>query len=300
MASLTAPTTITKTTADVFIPELWSLEVQEAAQFERNAVNRVYTPPAETFKYGDTVHIPVSSNMTASTKSSGTEVTFEAITETKTDLAINQHKYVAFIVEDIVDAQSNVDQMKQYRAKIAYPLERAKEILITALFDGFTGNATVGTAGQAPVWSDFTTIWQRLQEAGVGQGNLSNDTSLFLSPAMVAACQQLDVFISEDYGGKGVVASGNINKSVLGMPVFVSNLLESDASGQHDSAAFHRSALAFVDQVKIKIDSQYLIQMGGDAVLAQAVYGAIELGQAPETAGGGSAVDTRGVYFAGV
>ena len=294
------PTGITKTSADVFIPELWSMDYMEAAQFERNAINRCYTPPAETFKYGDTVHIPVSSNMTATTKSASTDIVFEAITETKTDVAIDQHKYVAFVVEDIVTAQANVDQIKMYRSKIAYPLERAKEVLVTGLFDGFTGNATVGVAGQPPVWANFTTAWQYLQEAGVGGGNISDDVSLFLSPAMVAACAQMDIFTNKDYGAGNVVYDGKFQGKVLGMPVFVSNLLESDATGQHDNAAFHRTAICFIDQVSIKIESDYIIAKSGDAVLAQAIYGALEIGNAPETAGGGSAVDTRGVYFAGL
>jgi hypothetical protein len=235
--------------------------------------------------------------MTANNKSSGTNVTMQAITETKTDVTVATHKYVAFQVERIAEVQSNADQLKMYTDGIGYPLQRAKETSLSAIFDGLS--QTKGTAGQPWVWDDLTGSWQLLREAGVGEGNVTNTCTWMVSPAALAALFQLDVIISKDYGPGNAVQSAKV-QTILDIPVRSSNLLESDSTGQHDSAVYHRDQFILIEQGGMHVESDYIIEAVATAVVADEIYGVAETGFAPETAGGGSAVDTRGVYLAGL
>lgn len=296
---------ITKTRADVFIPELWSKDVQEAARFDTKLVARCYNPPSETYQFGDTVHVGAASNLEALSKSAGTDFAFSAVTEAKTDVAIDQHKYVAVLLEDIVKVQSNVDLLASYRKSMAYVLERGKETTLTALADALTGNGTIGSAGVPATVADYTSVWQKLQEAGVGASvNVDDDVTLALSPAMLAGAFQLSFFSSRDFNpGADVNGKAMIGK-ILNMPVIVSNLLESDAAGQHDNFAFHKTAFCVVDQYSPSPESDYLIWKGGTMVVVQSIYGIAELGHAPETPAATDSsvtlVDTRGVLLAGL
>jgi hypothetical protein len=288
---------ITPTTADVFIKEVWASDAFEAAQFARVIADRVNRSAEKDMQKGDTYHKGVRSNMTATTKTPGTAVTKEAITETKTDLSVQTWKYVAFGVDRISQVQAQPDQLKLYTDGIGYPLQRAVEISLSGIFD--TLATVVGVAGQDPTWDDWRSAWQKLREAGVGEGNLSNMVSWIISPAMQASAMGLDVFISKDYVASAkAVEEAEIGR-VLGWPVFTSNLLESDATGQHDNAVFHRDQYLLVEQGGINVESDYIVEDIGTTVVADIIYGFVEVGHAPETAGGGSAVDTRGVYFKG-
>jgi len=289
---------ITTTTSDVFLKETWASDAFEAAQFARVIADRVNRSAEKDMKMGDTYHKGVRSNMTANNKAAGTNVTFEAITETKTDLSVNTHKYVAFQVDRIAQVQADPDQMKMYTDGIGYPLERAVETSLSGIFDNLS--VTVGTPGSDPTWDDWRQAWQKLREAGVGEGNITGDVSWVISPAMKASAMGLDTFISRDYvPNSRAVEQAEIGR-VLSWPVFESNLLESDAAGQHDNAVFHRDQFMLVEQGGINIESDYIVEAVAWAVVADLIYGFVEVGHAPETAGGGSAVDTRGCYFKGV
>ena len=288
---------ITPTTADVFIKEVWASDAFEAAQFARVIADRVNRSAEKDMQKGDTYHKGVRSNMTATTKTPGTPVTKEAITETKTDLSVQTWKYVAFGVDRIAQVQAQPDQLKLYTDGIGYPQQLAVEISISGIFDGLS--VVVGTAGQDPTWDDWRAAWQKRREAGVGEGNLSNMVSWMISPAMQASAMGLDIFISKDYVASAkAVEEAEIGR-VLGWPVFTSNLLESDAAGQHDNAVFHRDQFLLVEQGGINVESDYIVEDIGTTVVADIIYGFVEVGHAPETAGGGAAVDNRGVYFKG-
>lgn len=289
---------VTVTTADVFLKEVWANDAFEAAQFARVIADRVNRSAEKQMSKGDTFHKGVRSNMTANNKAAGSNATMEAITETKTDLSIATHKYVAFQVERIAQVQAQPDQLKLYTDGIGYPLQRAVETSLSGIFDALS--ASKGVAGQDPTWDDWRAVWQAMREAGVGEGNLSNKVSWIISPAMQASALGLDTFISKDYVASAKAVEEAEMGRVLGWPIYVSNLLESDAAGQHDNACFHMDQFMLVEQGGIHIESDYIVEAIATAVVADLIYGFVEVGHAPETAGGGSAVDTRGVYFKGV
>ncbi|MGI0034275.1 MAG: hypothetical protein ACRD98_00205 [Nitrososphaera sp.] len=83
----TAHTTVT--TADKFIPDLWSDEL--AATYKANLVlaNHV-TKLNHKGKRGDVVHIPIPTRGSATSKAASTQVTLIAATDTEKTITINK------------------------------------------------------------------------------------------------------------------------------------------------------------------------------------------------------------------
>ena len=54
--------------------------------------------------FGDVLHIPEISLISASDKSAGNDVEYDATATTETQLTVNKHKYVAKLFEDVLDA----------------------------------------------------------------------------------------------------------------------------------------------------------------------------------------------------
>src|SRR3990167_3013564 len=113
---------ITVTTGANFIPELWGDNVifaTEAQLFFRKLIWDWTTPGKGK---GDIIHIPGVSNLTASAKAANTEVVLSAPTEGVTNLNINRHDHVAFLLEDIVKVQASYNLMQFYTQKAGYGL----------------------------------------------------------------------------------------------------------------------------------------------------------------------------------
>ena len=86
---------IDNTTADVFIPELWSMEAIVARENQLVFANLVDRKFEKGLSYGDTIHVPGVSNLAVRTKSTNGAVTYETVTESNTDISIATHQYAA-------------------------------------------------------------------------------------------------------------------------------------------------------------------------------------------------------------
>lgn len=293
--------TITSTTAANFIPTIWSDGVVEAAQFAAVIQKRVNTDWQDELKLGNTLDIPRLSNLTTQSKSSGVSntVVFEAITEGQQQLSVATHEYAAFMVESVVQVQANQDVRARYEKKIGYAIARGRDITLANLFQNLTTNI-VGTYGIEMTPEDYISVHQKLMEAGLLEDSPDpgDDYSLIVSPAAYAAMLKVDQFINRDYRGDSPEA---INRAmvgdIFGLPVYRSNLLRAPATGQHDCAAFHRECFALVVQAEVPVQSQYLIRNLSDGVVGWNLYGTARVTFPPETPGGGTAADNRGVLI---
>src|SRR3990172_9676250 len=108
---------ITTTTGAQFIPEIWSAETVRAAEAALVMAPLVRRADSQVKSRGDTLHLPNISNLTENDKTQGSEVTTQTITETQTNLSIDQWKEVSFEVEDIVKVQSQYDLRSEYTSK---------------------------------------------------------------------------------------------------------------------------------------------------------------------------------------
>lgn len=243
-------------------------------------------------------------NYPANDKSADTDVTFNSQTSAKVTLTINKHKTSAVRIEKFAEKQSLPNFRAMTVKKLSYPLARIKDTDLSALFDGFSDNGTIGTLGTELTENDYYTAWTKLAEAGVIEdGDTSDSLSLFLSPAAVAAMLKLDRFASRDFNPNAkAVERCWVGNYVMGGRIQMTNLLESDAAGQHDCAFMHKDALAFAEQMAVDVESDFIIEALSTAIVAHTSYGVVELTRPFE--GGGSAnvtlTDSRGVYLATV
>lgn len=116
---------------------------------------------------GDVFHLPNRHNLTANTKSAGSDATPEAITETEQTFTVSTHQIVAQEIEDFAEVMSKYDIRNEYTMAAAYALNRAMEVNAAALLDDNT-TQTVGVLGAEMTDDNLIRAWQYLQDsAGV-------------------------------------------------------------------------------------------------------------------------------------
>lgn len=270
---------VDNTTADVFIPEIWSMEAivaREQRLVFAKLVNRV---DKEVMKFGDTIHFPSRTHLSARTKtlSSNAAITFETQTETNTDLVVNTWEYAAMAVEDIIEVQANRDMFAFYASEMGYALDLAVDDVLAGLVDDFSTN-TVGTLATDLSYEDLLLARQMLDDANCPD----DDRAIVISPKQEAGFLKLDHFINRDYTENLSVGKGDKGDKAwighwMGVPVYKSTNVEGSNAAGHDNAFMHKSALALALQMKPKTVHQYDINYLTDKVAMEQVYGTKEL-----------------------
>ena len=265
------------TTADVFLPEIWS---QQAIVARENAlvmamlVNRRFE---EGLSFGDTIHVPSVGNLAARSKSANTAITYETITETNVDISIATNEYAAIAVENIMKIQTNRDQLKMYSGKLGYALGLAVDDVLAGLIDDFSN--TVGALTVENTDDELLRARQYLDDADAPLA----DRFLLVSPAAETGLLKLDRFVHNDYAiihgeGRRVTAHERAYvTSFIGDPIYKSVNTEGTNAAGHDNAYWQREALALVMQMKPKMFQQFDIDYLVDKVAVEQLYGTKEM-----------------------
>ena len=270
---------IDSTTADVFIPELWSaiaIVARENTLVFANLVDRRFE---SGLSFGDTIHVPSVGNLAArtKTKASNAAITFETVTETNTDISVATWEYAAIAVESIVKVQGNRDQLKLYAGKMGYALGLAVDDVLAGLPDNFDN--AVGTLG---VNLDADDIFRARQYLNDADAPLS-DRAMVVSPAEESGLLKQDKFVHSDYAmlhGAEAPSTGLERAyvtSFLRMPIYMSVNVEGTNAAGHDNAMFHREAVALVMQMRPTAHSMYDIDYLVDKVVVEQLYGTQEM-----------------------
>ena len=186
---------LTVTTEAVAIQEKWAPEVNKAIQYELVAAAAFKDRSSELGQGADTLRVINSSNITASTKSAGSALTPEAITNTDQTFQVTLHQAIAQEVEDIAEIQSKYPVRAQITSKGAYALGRAMEVSATNLFDDNT-TQTVGTAAAELTQQNMLDGRTYLRKANA-KGKLHG----FVPVAAYSGFLKLDVFANSLYAG---------------------------------------------------------------------------------------------------
>lgn len=267
---------VDNTTADAFIPELWSNEAivaREARLVFANLVNRAFE---KEMRFGDTLHVSSVTDLAARTKSANTAITYETQTETNTDITVSTNQYAAMAVEDITKIQSNRDLFSSYAGKMGYALDLAVDDVLAGLPDDVTN--TVGTLATDLTYENLLRARQYLDDANVPD----EDRVMVVSPAQESGMMKLEHFINRDYKEQmGATQGQKGNKAWfgnwLGMPVYKSVNVEGTNAAGHDNVMFQHEAFALVMQMKPKFESMRDIDYLVDKVAAQQLYGTKEM-----------------------
>src|SRR3990167_248967 len=266
---------IDSTTADVFIPELWSrgaIVARENKLVFARLVDRKYE---DDLAYGDTVHVGSVGNLAArtKTKASNAAITYETVTETNTDITVATWEYAAIAVESIVKVQGNRDMLKLYAGKMGYALALAVDDVLAGLVDDFTN--TQGTLAVETTDAQYIRARQYLNDADAPQ----DGRYLVISPAAETGLLKLDRYVHNDYsaihgdGPRSDALEMAYITSFYRMPVYMSVNVEGTNAAGHDNAMFQKKALALVMQMSPTAHSQYDIDYLVDKVVIEQLYG---------------------------
>lgn len=288
----------TTTTAAAFLGEAWVKETIDAVQFNMVLADTVRKIGRQETQGNRILHIPHVSNLTANTKTQGTDVTYEAITQTNQDITINTWRYVAMEVNSMVEVQSRYDLIEEYSDSMGYALQRGVETDLAGLFDNLS--VSHGTFGVEFTEDDFNYVTQLLDDAGAP----INGRVWAASPGFVANMRKIDKFVSKDFVSANSKNARAVEDATMGDlfggRVIQSQLLEAPSAGQHDNALYHKNQFILVEQMPARVERDRIIDSLTDAVVAHMIHTVAEAEIPAEAAGSESLGDSFGVWIKSV
>jgi len=269
----------TVSTEQYFIPEIWADGIYK--YFERKSVFRGlvddYSSLVRGKGYGDNINIPEIALASATAKSAGADVAYDATATTTTQLSLNKHYYIGKLFEDIALIQSEADLVAKYTRMMGEALARQFDSDIWAEVDGLNDSQAL-SADDTLTAAVFEGALATLGEADVpymdGQCAMVVNPTLFadiLNPSAGIA----QYFIRNDAVGEGNrgLRSGMVG-SLYGIDVYMSNVITTGGNASViPGAIFHKSAAAVAVQQEVRVQSEYSIDALGTKVVADLVYG---------------------------
>ena len=258
---------ITVTTAAKYIAEKWTRKIEKPFYKDLYFADKVLRRDELVADGGNKINIPFMSSYDARDKSAGTAVTFDANTETEIELTINKHKYLAFIIEDIVKVQSNYNLAEAYRAA-------QKEAVLRAIDSDLAGlHASAGTnvSGGATVDdADMLAVVLALDLANVPQSERSGIVGAKVMGDL-RAVNRYSVF--DQTGKEGLaVSGGGLVTTAYGFELSMSNNVVDDTTNTHN-LFFHKSAMSLALQLKPTYKMEDSVDYIGVKSVLHTIYG---------------------------
>jgi len=287
----------TITTADKFIPEVWSDEI--IATYKKNLVAANLIKKMNFVgKKGDTVHLPKPGRMSANQKVAQTQVVLNTDTATETLVQINQHWEASVLIEDIVEAQALASMRQFYTDDMGYALARKVDSFILELGRSVNGGGGTSAYSGALSGADGTTAYVAGANTGVGaltdaairrtiQRLDDNDVPmdgrfLIVPPSTRNTLMGINRFTEQAFVGEAgrgnTIRTGEIG-NVYGIPVYVTTNADTTSGSTATRIALmgHRDFAVFVEQKGVRTQTQYKLEYLGTQMTADTLFGAAEL-----------------------
>ena len=299
MATSFSPTnSVTVTTADKFIPDIWSDEI--VAAYKKNLVlaNLVMKMNFKG-KKGDTVHIPAPTRGSAAAKVAETAVTLIAATESEVTVSINKHYEYSRLIEDIVEAQALNSMRQFYTSDAGYALARQVDTDLIQL--GRSANG--GTAGSARydagfIGGDGTTTFDYTANTNTGNASALTDSAIrrtiqrlddndtpmdnrffLIPPSSRNTLMGLARYTEQAFVGTGdAIRTGEIG-NLYGIPVFTSSNADTTSGSNAARVCLmgHKDAMVLVEQVGVRSQVQYKQEYLATLFTSDTLYGVAAL-----------------------
>ena len=288
----------TVTTAADFIPELWSDEV--IAGYKKNlVVGNLVSKIAHKGKKGDTIHIPQPTRGSATAKSANTAVAIQSDTHSKVDLSIDKHYEYSVLIEDITEVQALNSLRRFYTDDAGYALATQVDTDLFTLTEGLQGGTVTGSGADA--WekayigsgttnytgnssnaADITDAGIRAMILVLDNANVPMDNrSLIIPPVCANDLLGINRFTEQQYIGSGdAIKTGKIGM-IYGIDVYISTncptTTTANTATDRVGVMIHKDALALVEQMSVRSQTQYKQEYLGDLFTADTIYGVGEL-----------------------
>jgi len=270
---------VTTTTDQHFIPEIWADGIYKF--FERKTVFRGliddYSALIGGKGYGDVIHIPEMSLISASDKSAGADVSYDATATTETQLTINKHKYVAKLFEDVAMIQSEADLVEKYSRMMGESLARQVDADIWSELDGLNESQAL-SADDTLTASVFESVLATLGENDIPY--MDGECAMVVNPTLFADILNPSAGIAQYFIRNDAVGEGNrglrsgLVGSLYGIDVYMSNTVSTGGTASTiPGAIFHKSACVIAVQNDVRVQSEYSIDALGTKVVSDLLYG---------------------------
>jgi hypothetical protein len=291
---------VTKTTADKFIPEIWSDEIIAAYKQNLVAAN-MFSKMSFKGKKGDTLHIPKPTRGSASVKAASTQVTLIAATETEIQVLIDKHYEYSRLIEDIVETQALASLRKFYTDDAGYALAKQVDtdlIQLGRAVGSGTDYSTSSTTTNAFIGSNGTTVYnsttsnaaaltdaairrsiQRLDDADVPM----TDRCMIVPPTTRNTLMGLARFTEQAFvgeqGSANTIRNGMIG-DLYGVMAYVSTNADTAAGNSGTDRICllaHKDAFVLAEQMGVRSQTQYKQEYLGTLFTSDMLYGVAEL-----------------------
>ena len=269
-----------------FRPTIWSknfITNMQKALVYKNVVNTDYE--GDIAGGARSVKINELGSVTINDYTEDTDITIQTLTDAQKELVIDQKKYFAFNIDDVLAAQSNVTLMERAMQMAAFNMADVVDQYIAGLYLG-AGIATsnMGTNdtdldiyatgdGHDQLLSVFTNASRYMDEADVP----TIGRWVVIPPWMHQYLKQAQIVDNMEGAIKGgdTTAFGNgYIGNTLGFNIYASNNVSSGASWVNSRVMFgSRDAISFAGQIT-KIQTAEVEKQFGTMVKGLYVYGA--------------------------
>ena len=268
---------VTVTTGAVFIPEFWRDGILNWAQRRFRLKNQITDLSSEFASGGDTLHTPRVTEKTTLSKTAGNNVVFTANTDGETNLVVDQHFYVAELIEDVVKVQESADLFRLYSKAMGDAMAKKIENFLALLIQSSTANDTALSTDNTMTAALLRSGIKKLYDLGVDTTAPEADVFLYAGPATYLSLLGLDQFVSWEKIGP-TEPSGNktgMLGNTYGIPTFQSVDWDEDGgTGDEVASIFTKESVWYAEQL-LRVQSDYSIDALGTKVVADALFGGV-------------------------
>jgi hypothetical protein len=267
-----------------FRPTLWSSKLivdTDEAFVGANLVNRDYQ--GEITGKGNIVKINEIGDISVSSYSENTDITIAQLTGAQKELVIDQAKYFAFNIDDVLAAQANVAVMSGAMRKAAHAIADTVDEHIAANYsDAGVSTSGIGTASSSlTVYATHATAASNLLGMFTLMNRYADEADMpsagrwFWMPPWVHSYVTYAGLVDNTTGaikpGDPAAKGNGFVGSFMGFDLYVSNNVSNNGT-QYRCMFGTRDAISFAGQVT-RVESGRVEKQFGDYVKGLYVYG---------------------------
>jgi N4-gp56 family major capsid protein len=288
---------VLKSAADTagFVPEVWSDEIVAAYKKNLVAANLIKKMNFKG-KKGDKVYFPRPERGTAAAKVVSSQVTLQAESGTSAGINIDQHYEYSRLIEDLAEVQAMSSLRRFYTDDAGYALATRIDTDILRLGRTAQGGAATAAYTKGYLGGDGSTLYvdgsnvgTALTDEGLRRAIQRLDDSdvpmdmryLVVPPSTRNTMMGLARFTEQAFvgetGGSNTIRNGQIG-DVYGVKVFVTTNADTPTTTTSRVALlFHPEFGVLVEQLGIRVQTQYKQEWLSTLLTADTLYGVGEL-----------------------
>jgi N4-gp56 family major capsid protein len=284
---------VIKSEADTagFVPQIWQDEI--IAAYKKNlVVANLIKKMNFKGKKGDSVTFPAPGRGAASAKTVESAVTMQQMTGTGITVNIDKHYEYSRLIEDLAEVQSLSSLRRFYTDDSGYALATQIDTDLLNNFSKAQSGAGNATWDKAVIGGDGSTNYTSgsanataITDAGIRkiiQTLDDNDVpmdgrSLVIPPVARNTMLGLARFTEQAFVGNGdSIRNGQIG-DVYGVKVYVSTNCPTATGGARIAVMFHPEYGVLIEQLGIRVQTQYKQEYLATLLTADTLYGVGEL-----------------------